>query len=440
MEEFFMTYLKNLRIFRIFGLFFIVSALMIFTGCTKTENVAVESVTMESAGDVTTITTQGGTLQMSAVIAPDDATDKSVVWSVENGTGSATISASGLLAAVADGTVTVSVTSADVETINDTMVITISNQVETLRSPLVSAIAAANVNRLSAKVSLDGTDYIPNVEWVTASVMTSYVAAIAAAQAVAVQTVVTQAQVDAAVVALASATIDFNNAKEFGTKIVAVIPMGTAGNYAVLAKTGISSISPSPITGDIAVSPAAATYLTGFSLILDASGVFSTSASVTGQVFASDYTSPTPSNLTTAIGDMTIAYNAGLAMTPDYTELYTGDLSGKTLESGVYNWSNDVLINTALTLTGSSTDVWVFQIAGTLTQATDIDIVLAGGALAENIFWVVADTVAIGVGAHFEGTILAMTNISMGTNSSINGQLLAQTAITLDACTVVKPS
>ncbi|MDT8337065.1 MAG: ice-binding family protein [Candidatus Izemoplasmatales bacterium] len=220
---------------------------------------------------------------------------------------------------------------------------------------------------------------------------------------------------------------------------IAPVNLGTADDFVILAESGISTETSSVITGNIGVSPAAATYITGFSLILDSTGTFSTSSQIVGQVYASDYTSPTPSNLTTAISDMRTAYTDAAGRSANYTELYSGDLSGKTLTTGVYKFGTGVLINTDLTLDGNATDVWIFQIDGSLTQAAGVNIILTGGALAQNIIWQVADTVSVGTGAHFEGTILAMTNISFGTNSSINGCLYAQTAVTLDATTVTKP-
>jgi len=57
----------------------------------------------------------------------------------------------------------------------------------------------------------------------------------------------------------------------------------------------------------------------------------------------------------------------------------------------------------------------------------------------KNVFWQVAESVSIGTGSHFEGIVLSKTNITMGTHASINGRLLAQTAVTLDASTVVAP-
>lgn len=98
--------------------------------------------------------------------------------------------------------------------------------------------------------------------------------------------------------------------------------LGSAGNYVILSKTGISNGTGSAITGNIGVSPAAASYITGFALSADASNVFSTSSSVTGKVYAANYTSPTPSNLTTAIGSVETAYNSAAGrMPPDFLEL-----------------------------------------------------------------------------------------------------------------------
>ena len=217
------------------------------------------------------------------------------------------------------------------------------------------------------------------------------------------------------------------------------VNLGTAGNYAILSKAGISTVPPSVITGDIGVSPAAATYITGFSLTADATNVFSTSPQITGKAYASNYASTTPSNLTTAISNMEIAYVDAAERTANYIELYTGDISGQTLTPGVYKWGTGVLITSDVTLHGGPNDVWIFQIAKGITQANGTRITLTGGAQAKNIFWQSAETVSIGTGAHFEGNILAMTKITSGTNSSIHGRLLAQTAVTLDATTVVVP-
>ncbi|WP_164017616.1 ice-binding family protein [Pyxidicoccus trucidator] len=218
------------------------------------------------------------------------------------------------------------------------------------------------------------------------------------------------------------------------------VNLGTAGDYVILAKSGISTVPTSAITGNLAVSPAAASYITGFSLTSDSTNVFSTSPQVTGKVYAADYASPTPSNLTTAVGDMELAFTSASGRAPDFTELGTGNLGGMTLSPGVYKWGTAVLIPTDLTLTGSATDVWIFQIAQDLTLSSGTDIVLAGGALPKNIFWQVSGQVDLGTTAHLEGIILSQTSIKLRTGASVNGRLLAQTAVTLDGSTVVQPA
>jgi len=219
----------------------------------------------------------------------------------------------------------------------------------------------------------------------------------------------------------------------------APVRLGTAASYVVLAKAGVSNVPTSVLTGDVGVSPAAASFITGFSLSLPAGGASATSAQVTGSIFASDYAVPTPVNLTTAISDMETAYtDAAGRPTPDHTELGAGDIGGLTLPAGLYKWTNTVNIATDVTLKGSATDVWIFQIAGGLTQASAAKVVLSGGALAENIFWQVAGVVDVGTTAHMEGEILSQTSITLETGATMNGRLLAQTAVTLAGNTAVK--
>ena len=221
----------------------------------------------------------------------------------------------------------------------------------------------------------------------------------------------------------------------------APVNLGTAGNFVLLAKSGISTVPTSAITGDIGVSPIDSTAVTGFSLSVDASGQFATSPQVTGHIFASDYAAPTPVNLTTAIGDMQTAYtDAAGRTTPDFTALGAGQIGGLTLTPGLYKWGTDVLISSDVTLNGSPTDVWIFQIAGKLIQANGTRVFLSGGALAKNIFWQSAGDVSLGTTAHSEGIVLSQTAISLATGASINGRLLAQTAITLDGSTVTAPA
>jgi hypothetical protein len=227
-----------------------------------------------------------------------------------------------------------------------------------------------------------------------------------------------------------------------GSTVAPLLPvdLGTAGDLVILAKTGISTVPDSEITGDIGISPAAATYITGFSLTMDSTNEFSISTQVTGNVYAADYAVPTPSKLTTAVGDMELAFTDAAGRAPDVTELGTGDIGGMTLVPGVYKWGTGLLIPTDVTLTGSATDVWIFQIAQDLTMSSATNVLLEGGALPKNVFWQVAGFVDIGSTAHFEGVVLSQTAITLRTGASINGRLLAQTVADIDTSTIVEPA
>lgn len=221
----------------------------------------------------------------------------------------------------------------------------------------------------------------------------------------------------------------------------AVVNLGTSGGFVILAKSGITTIPTSAVTGDIGVSPIDATAITGFSLMLDPSGTFSKSTQVIGNVFAASYTSPTPSNLTVAIGNMQAAYtDAAGRPTPDFVDLGGGQLGGLTLAPGLYKWGTNVLISTDVTLDGGPDDVWIFQISGGITEASGAQVLMSGGARPRNVFWQAAGAVALGTGAHLEGIVLAETQITLATGATANGRLLSQTAVTLDKATVTQPA
>lgn len=220
----------------------------------------------------------------------------------------------------------------------------------------------------------------------------------------------------------------------------AAVDLGSAGNFVILAKTGISTTGSTAVVGNIGVSPVAATSITGFALDLPASGAYSTSALVTGKVYAPGYANPTPANMTTAVSDMETAYTDAAGRAPTVTELGSGNIGGLTLVPGVYKWGTSVTIPTDVTLSGGSNDVWIFQVAQNLDISSGKRIVLSGGAQAKNIFWQVAGQTTIGTNAVFNGNILDQTAIVLNTGATLNGRALAQTAVTLDANDVTVPS
>lgn len=223
------------------------------------------------------------------------------------------------------------------------------------------------------------------------------------------------------------------------------VSLGTAGNYTILAKTGISTVPTSVVTGNIGLSPAARGGFTGWDLISEPTDTSFTSAQVAapGKLFAADNVGGTTiADLTTAVGSMETAYTDAAGRTATSaatTNVGAGTLTSLTLTPGVYEWGTAVIIPTDLTLNGSSTDVWIFKVAGTLDMAAAKNVILSGGAQAKNIIWQVAGAVTIGANSHFEGTVLGQTSITFGNLASINGRLLAQTAVVLDASTVTAP-
>jgi hypothetical protein len=214
------------------------------------------------------------------------------------------------------------------------------------------------------------------------------------------------------------------------------VNLGKAGPFAILTKSGITDVFPSAINGDVGASP-----ITGAAIHLTCAEV------MTGIIYSVNAAGPLPCRvtdptlLTKAVGDMETAYtDAARRKLPNFVNLGAGLIGGLTLVPGLYKWSTRVLISTDVTLSGGKNAVWIFQIAGTLTQASATKVILKGGALPKNIFWQTSGAVAIGTTAHFEGVILAKTKIAMKTGASANGRLLAQTAVTLEKNAVTRPA
>ena len=213
------------------------------------------------------------------------------------------------------------------------------------------------------------------------------------------------------------------------------VGLGEAGNFVILSKSGITNVPTSAITGDVGTSPITGAAITG----LDC-------AEVTGTIYTVNAAGPAcrvenPVLLTTAVSDMETAYTDAAGRTlPDITELGAGEIGGLTIVPGLYKWGTGVLISTDVTLNGGPNDVWIFQIAGGITQAPGARVLLASGALPKNIFWQASGVVALNTTAHMEGVILSQTAITLNTGATVNGRLLAQTAVTLASSTVVQPA
>jgi hypothetical protein len=231
------------------------------------------------------------------------------------------------------------------------------------------------------------------------------------------------------------------------------VVLGSAENYVILTKTGISTVPDSFITGDIGVSPIAATAMTGFALTMDSGGEHSTSSQLhgTGMAFAADYAAPIGAQLTAAVSAMETAYtDAERRPNSDgaRTNLGAGTLGGiyggatGKLTPGVYTFgTTDVEIAADIHFegTGATDDVFILQMTGSLLQTKNTKVILSNGARAENIFWQVAGKVVVGAGAVMQGVLLVKTDVTFETESSLSGRVLAQTRCNLQVATVAAP-
>ncbi len=416
----------------------------------------VASIVVAGAGDAITVA-NGATLQMGATVLPVDATDMSVTWSVEAGTGTATISATGLLTGTGMGTVTVNATANDGSGIVGTLGITVTemvisaNAITGVTAPATGespVIAITNTEEYtSSSVTWTKADLTVLAPEGTYEVDTVYIATITLTPATGYT--LTGVAENFFTVDGATATND----SDLGV-VTAVFPvtvaapivpltrvdMGTADNFVILAKTGITTTGVTAITGDLGISPAARATVTGFGEALSVDGTFATSALVLdgGKIYASDFAIPTPEMLITAIADMETAYNNIIAMADPRPEAIVG---GVTLTPGLYKSTPAVSLSTNLTLDAedNADAVWVFQITGALNVAAEVEIVLLNGAKPENIFWQVTGAVSLLANSKMQGIVLGEGVIALTDSASITGKLLGQTNVTLIANTVVDP-
>lgn len=219
-------------------------------------------------------------------------------------------------------------------------------------------------------------------------------------------------------IAAVLAALSAASAASADTVISGPVNLGTAASYGALAGSTITNVGGTTITGLGGVYPGSA--ITGFP-----------PGTATGLQAA------TATELR-AQADLTIAYGVASSLTPTATGL--GDLAGLTLVPGVYQ-GNVLSLTGDVTLSGSSSSVWVFQADSELAIASGARVLLTGGASACNVFWKVGSAATIETSSEFVGTVLADQAIYARTGASIEGRLLARIAeVTLDTNDITVPT
>jgi hypothetical protein len=191
---------------------------------------------------------------------------------------------------------------------------------------------------------------------------------------------------------------------------VAPVPLGSAGNFAVLGASTVTSTGPTIVTGDLGISPG--TALVGFG-----PGVVIGTKHLGDPVAAA------------AQLDLTTAYNnaAGRPL----PAAIPADIGGTIITPGLYKAPVSLAITGNVILNGSG--VYIFQIPSTLTTAPGSQVILTGGANASNIFWQVGSSATLDTTSIFYGNILAQDSITVKTGATLSGRALARTgAVTLD--------
>ena len=217
------------------------------------------------------------------------------------------------------------------------------------------------------------------------------------------------------------------------------VNLRTAGNFAILAEEAITNVALSDVTGDVGLTPAIGTLIA------------LTCPEVKGLIYTISAAGPSgpcrvtnASRLNTAKSDGITAFFDAKGRAPDYVDLGAGNLGGRNLGPATYNWSTPVVIPSNLTLTGGPNDVWIFQIwqpdesVVSLSVSSGVQIILAGGALPQNVYWVIG-AADLGPGSQFKGVIMADFSIVMRTGASIDGRVLAGSAANLDQNRVTQP-
>lgn len=192
------------------------------------------------------------------------------------------------------------------------------------------------------------------------------------------------------------------------------VPLGTAGNFAVLGGSAVTNTGPTVVTGDLGVSSGSS--VTGFPPGL-----------VNGTIHAADAVALQAQN------DLTTAYNNAAGQAADAA--LPPDIGGLTLVPGVYNGSSTVGLTGTLTLDagGDPNAVWVFQVGSGLTTASASNVQLINQASPCNVFWQVGSSATLGTNSTMVGTIMALTSATATTGTNVDGRLLARNgAVTLD--------
>lgn len=191
----------------------------------------------------------------------------------------------------------------------------------------------------------------------------------------------------------------------------APVGLGTAGPFVVLGGTTVTNTGPSVLNGNLGVFPG--TELEGFGL----------PAVINGSTHATDEVAAK------AQLDLTTAYDVAAEQPVlPANDLSGTDLGGLKLAPGTYRYNAAALLTGALTLDaeGDPNAEFVFQIGSQLTTESASSVLLVNGASPCNVYWQVGSSADIGTTTAFQGSLMALTSISLKDGATVLGRMLAR--------------
>lgn len=206
-----------------------------------------------------------------------------------------------------------------------------------------------------------------------------------------------------------------------------VPPLGDSQSFAVLGGTTVTATGFAVVSGNIGVSPG--TAVTGFPpAILQNGQIYGGGGSLAG---------PAQASALTAYNDL-----KGQTCLPE------NNLSGKILgvstgatllTPGIYCFATSAQLTATLTLDdgGNPNAIFIFQIGTTLTTASNAQVIMSGGGRGSNVYWQVGTSATVGTGTSLRGNLIASTSITLTTNSYTTGRVFAlDGAVTIDTTAI----
>jgi hypothetical protein len=218
--------------------------------------------------------------------------------------------------------------------------------------------------------------------------------------------------------------------------------LGVAAPYALFASSAAVTLDPTTrVSGNVGLSPIAATC---------------TNCTIGGTITTGVIENGTPAALAAQVA-FNAAYvdaanratNACIIANAELSSAQAscaGVINGPTYAPGLYKYGSGLHIGSTITLDakGYPNAVFIFQADSTLITSTGSKILLANGAQAKNVWWMVGSAATLANNSQFKGTVLAngaaitVNTSAVGFPTVIEGRLLSHAAaITVGAYTTI---